>query len=109
MLKIAESGKYKLQLRRWPEEVNLPLNAGLPERPAIPGTSVKKSRSGKVLNIAEAGISIQNIELSRKVDPNAEFIEFRVELSSGEADLSTWFHLDSGETIGAYYVSIEKI
>ena len=109
MLKIEESGTYTLKLRRWPVEVNLSLNAGLPARPAIPGTSVKESREGKILNITEAGISIQNIELSESVDPNAEFVEFSVELNQGEADLKTWFHLDNGETIGAYYVSIEKL
>lgn len=108
MLKIEESGTYEFRLRRWPEEINLPLNAGVPARPAIPGTSVKKSRNGKELQITEAGLSIQDMELSQKVDPNAEYVEFTVELSLGETDLNTWFTLDSGETIGAYYVSIEK-
>lgn len=109
MLKIEESGTYEFRLRRWPEEINLPLNAGMPARPAIPGTSVKKSRNGKELHITEAGLSIQDMELSQKVDPNAEYVEFTVELSLGETDLNTWFTLDSGETIGAYFVSIEKI
>ncbi len=109
MLKIAESGTYRVRLRRWPEETQLALNAPAPVRPAIAGTSVSASRKGKALNILEAGVSIQNIELSKKVDPEAEFVEFTLDLEQGETNLSTRFLLDTEETIGAYFVRIEKL
>lgn len=109
MLKIAESGTYRVRLRRWPEETQLALNAPAPVRPAIAGTSVRASRKGKALNILEAGVSIQNIELSKKVDPEAEFVEFTLDLEQGETQLSTRFHLGTQDTIGAYFVRIEKV
>ena len=87
----------------------LALNAVAPVRPAIPGTSVSESKKSKALTIQEAGLKIQDIELSKNVDPSAEFVEFTLELKAGEAELNTWFQLESGETIGAYFVSVEKL
>lgn len=109
LVKIAESGTYQFKLRRWPEEVGMPLNAELAPRPAIPGTSVKASKKGKALAIRTAGLSIQNIELSKAVDSNADYVEFILDLKQGEAKLNTFFSLENDIKIGAYYVSIEKI
>ena len=109
MLKIAESGTYTIQLRRWPQETGLALNAKAPQRPALPGTSVKASVKSKALNIKKSRVSIQDIDLSKTVDPSAEYIEFKVDLKKGETNLKTWFTLDSGEELGAYFVRIEKI
>ena len=109
MLKISESGTYTFKLRRWPEETHLALSAEAPVRPAIPGTSVSESKKSKALIVLKAGLSIQGIELAMDVDPNAEYVEFTVELKKGEADLKTWFLLDNELEIGAYYVGVEKI
>ncbi|WP_406683253.1 arylsulfatase [Seonamhaeicola sp. MEBiC1930] len=109
LLKVANSGKYKLQLRRWPEEIKLPLNGVAPVRPAIPGTSVSESKASKALNIEMAKISIQGNELTKAVDSNQEFVEFEVELEKGNTTLQTWFTLDNGTELGAYYVNVLKI
>lgn len=109
MLKIAESGTYQLKLRRWPEETQLALNAQAPVRPAIPGTSVRKSKNSKALIIQNAEVSIQDQELSKVVDPNIEFVEFTLELEEGETSLKTRFFLENELEIGAYYVSVERL
>lgn len=109
LLKIAESGTYSLKLRRWPEETHLALNAEAPVRPAKPGTSVTESVKSKALIIQEAKLNIQNIELTKEVDPGAEFVEFTVELDKGETNLTTYFILDDNVEIGAYFVSLEKL
>ena len=108
-IKIAESGTYQLKLRRWPEETHLALNAEAPIRPAIPGTSVRESNKSKALIIREARLKIQDIELSQPVDPDAEFVEFTVELEKGEANLQTWFTLNDEVEMGAYFVNVEKL
>ncbi|GAA3650077.1 arylsulfatase [Flavivirga jejuensis] len=109
LLKIEESGKYKLKLRRWPEETHLALGAEAAISPKIPGTTVKASKLGKSLNIQDAKISIQDIEQSSAVDLKAEFVEFTVNLEPGVAHLQTWFTLDTKEQLGAYFVSVEKL
>lgn len=109
MLKIAESGTYRLRLRRWPVETHLALNAIAPLRPEISGTSVRKSKKGKALIIKKAKINIQDIELFEDVDSSAEFVEFIVELKKGETNLITSFTLDNDIEMGAYFVAIEKL
>lgn len=108
-LKVAKSGTYKLKLRRWPEETHLALNAKAPVRLARPGTSVSQTKKSKSLTIEKAKISIQNIEKIKDVDPNSEYVEFTVDLKEGNTELQTWFTLDSGKELGAYYVSVEKL
>lgn len=107
-LKVAEGGTYRIRLRRWPEEIHKPLNAALPARPAIYGTTVSRGPEGKALDIIRAGIKIQNIDLSTDIDDSKEFVEFEVILEKGEASLVSYFILASGETIGSYYVNIKK-
>ncbi|MDO5971769.1 arylsulfatase [Flavivirga aquimarina] len=109
LISIAESGKYSFKLRRWPEETHLTMNAKAPIRPAIPGTSVTESKKSKSLTIKQAKLAIQDTELIEEVDPSAEFIEFTVDLNKGDTKLQTWFTLDTEETLGAYYVSVEKL
>lgn len=108
-VRVAESGTYNLKLRRWPKETGLALNASAPIRPALAGTSVSASKKGKALNIKEARIAVQDIEMSMEVDSAAEYVEFNVELEKGESHLQTWFTLDSEVEIGAYYMEIEKL
>ncbi len=108
-VKVAEAGTYKLRLRRWPEESHLALCAEAPVRPAIEGTSVTASKRGKALNIQKSRIEIQGIKQSKDIDPNAEYVEYIVELKKGKTHLQTWFTLKDGVEIGAYYVGVEKL
>lgn len=108
-LKIAESGTYRVRLRRWPEETGLALNAKAPVRPAISGTSVSASKKSKMLVVQKAKLEIQDIERSMDVDPSSEFVEFTIPLEKGEANLKTTFVLDDQIEIGAYFVNIEKL
>lgn len=109
LIRVAEAGTYNFKLRRWPEETGLALNAKAPVRPAIPGTSVTESKEGKALTIKKAKIKVQDIEESKNVNPNDEYVEFNIELKKGETQIQTWFTLDTGEELGAYYVKVEKV
>lgn len=109
LLNVEQNGQYKIRLRRWPEEIHVALTDGIPARPAIAGTTVTASKEGKALKIKKAAIHIQGINLSKAVSANLEFIEFKVKLNKGETTLQTYFTLDKNETIGAYYVTVEKI
>ncbi|WP_139955788.1 arylsulfatase [Flavicella sediminum] len=109
LISVAESGTYTFKLRRWPEEIHLPLNAKAPVRPALPGTSVTESHKSKSLIVKKARLRIQDLELRKEVDPSAEYVAFTLKLNKGETNLKTYFELDNGIEIGAYYVQVEKI
>ncbi|SHJ76318.1 Arylsulfatase A [Reichenbachiella agariperforans] len=108
-IKVAEAGTYKIRLRRWPVETGMMLNAPYPVRPALPGTSVDESKKGKALTIQKARILVQDKDRSTAVDGCSEFVEFTVELEEGDSQLQTWFTLEDGTELGAYFVDVEKI
>ncbi|MEP1487555.1 MAG: arylsulfatase [Algibacter sp.] len=109
LLSVAESGRYSFKLRRWPEEIHLPMNAKASVRPALPGTSVTESKKSKSLVIKQAKLNIQDVELIKDVDPSVEYVEFTAELHKGETNLKTYFVLDNDVEMGAYYVTVEKL
>ncbi|MBU2914104.1 arylsulfatase [Reichenbachiella agariperforans] len=108
-IKVAEAGTYKIRLRRWPVETGMMLNAPYPVRPALPGTSVDESKKGKALTIQKARILVQDKDRSTAVDGCSEFVEFTVELEEGDSQIQTWFTLEDGTELGAYFVDVEKI
>lgn len=109
LLEVEESGTYSIKLRRWPEETKLALNASAPIRPALEGTSVSASKPGKALSIKKARLTVQDYDETIAVDPKQEYVEFTVTLTKGATSLQTWFSLDTQETLGAYFVSVEKL
>ncbi|WP_421897600.1 arylsulfatase [Marinoscillum sp.] len=108
LVNVQESGKYSVKLRRWPEETQLALNAKAAVRLPLTGTSVTESVESTALTISQARLQIQDVDVIQAVDPSAGFVEFEIDLKAGESKLQTWFTLDSGETLGAYYVHIER-
>lgn len=108
-MEVEESGTYSIKLRRWPEETKLALNASAPIRPALEGTSVSASKPGKALSIKKARLTVQDYDETIAVDPKQEYVEFTVTLTKGATSLQTWFYLDTQETLGAYFVSVEKL
>ncbi|MCJ8164280.1 arylsulfatase [Pontibacter sp. E15-1] len=109
LIKVAEAGKYKVRLRRWPVETGLALHAKAPVRPAKPGTSVSETKPGKSLPIKSARLEVQGQKFAAEVNPSAEFVEFTVKLKKGETQLKTWFDLEGGDELGAYFVDVEKL
>ncbi|MEQ8580455.1 MAG: arylsulfatase [Marinoscillum sp.] len=108
LVNVQESGKYSVKLRRWPEETQLALNEKAAVRTPLPGTSVTESVESTALTISQARLQIQDVDVIQVVEPSAGFVEFEIDLKAGESKLQTWFTLDSGETLGAYYVHIER-
>ncbi|GAF02011.1 arylsulfatase [Saccharicrinis fermentans] len=107
-VRVDEAGVYTFKLRRWPQETGLALNAKAPVIPALEGTTVTASNEGKALDIQSARIKIQGQEMSSEVNPENEYVAFKLELKKGETQLQTWFTLGNSEELGAYYVEIEK-
>lgn len=52
---------------------------------------------------------MQQVDKEIDVDPTQEYAEFTVDLTKGDTELQTWFTLEDKETLGAYFVSVEKL
>ena len=104
-IRVARSGAYDIELRRWAREVDAPLLAGLPPHPNHDGSFP----AGKALPIARARLKVAGFDESQTVGPSDTAVRFTVKLKSGPAKLQTWFYdADGAEISSAYYVYVQK-
>ena len=123
---VVEAGTYRFTLRRWPLEEDAPIAAGLaggePVRwqelridadfETAEGLSFKKGISwggGVALPVRRAGIAIAGQEVWTTVRPDDKGAVFTLTLPAGGTHLQTWFALEEGEEMGAYYVYVEQL
>ncbi len=86
-LVVEQAGDYILELRRWPKESSLALNAGIEATPVTDGTYER----GQALPIRTARLKIGDRVMLSKPDPSNQFVRFKVSLSKGPGTLQTWF------------------
>jgi len=104
---VEKDGVYEMALRRWPAELDLPLNAGCPEKVI----TMAKLKAGKALPIAGAKLRIGDEELSTKTEPGDRAARFRVPLKGGaRARLQGWFQDAGGQDLcGAYVAEVRRL
>uniref|UniRef100_UPI0035648AAC sulfatase/phosphatase domain-containing protein n=1 Tax=Stieleria sp. TaxID=2795976 RepID=UPI0035648AAC len=104
-LAVDRAGTYRLELRRWPRESGLSLQASVPETQVVDGTFVK----GESLPIASATVQIGDITKTLQPDESQSFFATTVDLPPGPIELTTTFLDDEGNEIcGAYYVYVAR-
>ena len=89
-VEVERDGAYEFELRRWPVELDAPING------AIPG--------GKAISATTARLKLGDVDLSMPVPRDAHGVTFQATLKAGKTRLQTWFTDDDGTSRGAYYV-----
>ncbi len=99
---VAQGGKYRLELSRWPFHLQRKLTAGGPSE-SIGGTAI---REGVQLPIASGCVRIDGRPaLSAPTGRDASIVGIDVDLSSGSHVLKAFFQDEQGKDVcGAYYV-----
>jgi len=92
---VARAGEYEFSLRRWPLEVDAPINA------AIPG--------GKAIRAQRARLQIADVDVSKPIEAQAKEVTFKVSLPAGKTTLRTWFTADDGTSRGAYFAYVKRV
>jgi arylsulfatase B len=101
----ARPGRYRIALRRWPAELNLPLGAAYTPEPGNREQTPGKAIAG--LRTARLKLGAQ--EREAKVDPAKPTVLFELRLPAGPVELQTWLIAEDGTERGAYYVDVERI
>jgi arylsulfatase A-like enzyme len=89
-VEFIRNGRYQFELRRWPKELDAPINE------TIPG--------GKAITATEARLKIGDVDMTVPVPRDAHAVTFWLSLKAGKTRLQTWFTDDRGNSRGAYYV-----
>ncbi len=94
-VEIATAGRYQFRLRRWPQELDLPITA------APSGAAAIRAN--------EARLKIGGFDVREPIPASAAYVEFELDLPAGPTELQTWFSdADHGESRGAYYVYVQR-
>jgi arylsulfatase A-like enzyme len=108
-VEIAEPGRYRFELRRWPREEDRALVRGIPG-PLKPFSAEIKDGwgGGKALSFAEARLTIAGQEIGQPLSQDDVCVVFELNLKPGEAELQTYLLDEMGRAWGAYYVYVER-
>ena len=105
-IEVAEPGAYDFELRRWPREVSIPLNAGM----AATKVTDDVLEAGAALPIARARMQIgTRPPMVKRVENGQQAVTFTVDLEAGRTRLYTWFDDANHQALlGAYYVYVNR-
>lgn len=105
-LQVAQPGEYEVELRRWPREADVAMDAGVPAFQAKDGMLP----AGKALPVASARLKIGDFDQTLPVPAGAKSATFTVTLQpTAKVPMQTWLRDASGNDLcGAYYAYIRK-
>jgi arylsulfatase B len=108
-VKVVEDGVYEIRLRRWPQEADTAIDAGLPPGAEVPGVQAFRARPGQAFAARKASIQIGGRSAFSVVEPAAKEVVFKLKLRTGVTRLSTRFQTADGQEIGGYYAYVKKL
>lgn len=103
VVEIAEEGEYRFDLRRWPEQLGLPMTSPAPagDWPYVPG---------EAMPIAKVRLEIQGQTVEHAVTEEDHVIPVTLKLEKGKTRLNTAFLDDKGKVLsGIYYVDVTRV
>ena len=106
-IEAEKSGRYKVQLSRWPFHMNLELNAIGPAT-TIGGMPIN---TGVAFPITAGSLSIDGAKaVIAKANQSNTSVDLEIELEAGRHTMQGWFHDKSGKKLaGIFYARIEKL
>jgi len=104
---VAQEGRYRIELSRWPFHLNRGLRTIGPET-TIGGTQIE---TGKAMPVEFGCLSIDGKEplISKRRD-NETAVTMEIELSAGRKTIRAWFKdLNEKDLCGAYYLKMLRL
>ncbi len=110
-VEVDRPGDYRFSLRRWPEELDLSIDAGLSDEEAASIAPFQRDqRPARSVCPRSARLMLFGEEESLKVDPSRKEIVFDRKVDRpGTTELEAWFTDEVGDDCGAYYVTAERL
>jgi arylsulfatase A-like enzyme len=107
---VEQPGSYTFSLRRWPEELGLPIDAAVSAKDADSHIYAPGDGGCKTIAPVNARLKLFDQEWTLPVEPGIEAVNFTVDMEqTGETQLEAWFSDEIGDEYGAYYVYVKRI
>jgi arylsulfatase A-like enzyme len=107
---VEQAGRYRFSLRRWPEELDLPIDAMLPEDEAARIAPFQRDQHPVAVHPESALLKLFDREDTLPVGPGAREATFELDVTeTGVTQLEAWFIEPGTDPCGAYYVTVERL
>lgn len=103
-VEVETAGRYRVELRRWPVEVGLPITAPFEDE-----TYNRETAAGAAIDAVEARLTVGPVRQTVPVRADDAAAVFTIELPQGPADLKASFVAGDGAERGAYYVYVNQL
>ena len=110
MVDVTRPGEYRFSLRRWPRELELPIDGEVSSESATRHIYAPDRGVCNRITPSRASLTLFGQEQVLDMDSSVPEITFaRTLLRTGTTPLEAWFHDDNGDSQGAYYVYVERV
>ena len=109
---VEKAGRYRVTLRRWPEELDLALDDTLSqeEKDKLAPYQEPDSYVCTAVKPVSARLELLGGQWQADVTPDQKEVTFEIDIAeSGESDLDAWFAEADGRETGAYYVYVQRL
>ncbi len=106
---VVTGGEYRIELRRWPVEIDHPIHADLPSGPPVYGEKSHRSTPGVGFPAVKAVLTIDGRELTMPVDKATKAAVFETGIAAGRHRVSGKFFAEDGRSLDAFYVHATKV
>jgi arylsulfatase A-like enzyme len=104
---VERTGRYTFSLRRWPEELDLPIDGAVSPEDAASHIYAGENGTCNTINPVRARVKLFDQEMNMPVTSGMEEVTFTINLDrTGITQLDAWFIDENGEECGAYYVYV---
>ncbi|MCF6312404.1 MAG: arylsulfatase [Verrucomicrobiales bacterium] len=110
-IKVDQSARYQIQLRRWPKESEATIGADLAPGADVPGVPAYRTTPGKGFAAILATLTIGDQHLKKVIaDAKKEkYVTFELDLKAGDTQLSGLFIDAEGNKLGSYYAYVKRL
>ena len=103
---MERSGRYEIELRRWPFHTDEPLASAGPQK-TVHGRPIT---TNKAVPIAAAKLEIAGQSREARTTPGDKGVVFQVSLEAGRATMHGWFQDAAGKDLcGAFYARVRRL
>lgn len=106
---VEQTGKYRIELSRWPRSVDAASTAAIDAGAPVPGIEAYRQTPGRAIPIVKARLTVGDEVMQCDVVATESVTVFEADLSAGPTRLRAEFQQSQGKWLGAFYVSVTKL
>jgi hypothetical protein len=106
-VEFEQTGKYQIEISRWPFESALAINDAIKGRPAT--ISTEAISEGRGMSFIKGGVQVGAWKQEKTLKKDAKSIVFEGNFTKGKTDMSAWFTSKEKEDWGAFYIKVRRL